>query len=377
MKSAILSLLVLFTSTFIFGQGNLLFNGGFEDISKKIKSGGTIELAEGWKSLDANADLFSKSAKEENYSVPKNLYGDAQPNSGEAYAGIISWSAKDAEPRTYLQSETRYPLVEGKVYCVKMHLMLGILSKYATNNIGIYISQKPITMEEIAKGEIQPQIIHSQNKIMDEQFEWTAVCGSFIAEGKERYITIGNFAQTSKTLSEKMKRPRGFTGQQTRSTSYYYMDDVSVINMAGLDDCDCEKAPDGNAMQVKYSKNVSTEKELDVNEAIELTKVYFEDLKSEISPRAMVDVEKVAEMIKTKPELKIQIKGHTDPVEQAKSSGDVSLLRAQTIKEKLVELGVNENKLQVLGMKDFDPATDDSTVTGQAQNRRVVFDILD
>jgi len=91
----------------------------------------------------------------------------------------------------------------------------------------------------------------------------------------------------------------------------------------------------------------------------------------------MVDVEKVAAMIKNNPDLKIQIKGHTDPVEQAKSTGDVSLLRAQTIKEKLVELGVNANKLQVLGMKDFDPATDDTSVTGQAQNRRVVFDILD
>ncbi len=377
MKSLVLTTTLIAAAIIGFGQGNIVENPGFEDLDKKIKSGGMIQLAMGWSSIGENADVFNRNAKSEEYAVPANLYGEAEPNSGDGYAGIVTWSSKDAEPRTFLQAELRYPMQETKVYCVKMHVMLSMLAKYGSNNIGIYVSQKPITMEQIEAGEIQPQIIHSQNQIWSEQFEWSAICGSFIAEGKEKYLTIGNFGSTAETQTEKMKRPRGVTGQQTRTTAYYYIDDVSVINMAGLDECDCEKAPDGNSMQVKYSKEVSTEADIDGPEQIEMTKVYFEEMSSDISPRAMVDVEKVAAMIKNNPDLKIQIKGHTDPVEQAKSTGDVSLLRAQTIKEKLVELGVNANKLQVLGMKDFDPATDDTSVTGQAQNRRVVFDILD
>lgn len=377
MKSFIVSAMLVASTSLLFAQGNVIENPGFEDLDKKIKSGGAIELAIGWKSLGTNADIFSRNAKADEFSVPTNLYGEAEPNSGDAYAGIVTWSSKDAEPRTFLQAEMRFPMQEEKVYCVKMHIMLSLLAKYASNNIGIYISEKPLTEEEIESGEIVPQIIHSQNKVWEEQFEWTAICGSYIAKGKERYITIGNFGATSATQTEKIKRPRGVTGQQTRTTAYYYIDDVSVINMAGLESCDCERAPDGNTMQVKYSKEISTEVEIDVNAEIELTKIYFEEMSSDISARAMMDVEKVAAMIKENPELKIQIKGHTDPVEEAKADGDISILRAQTVKEKLIELGANPNKLQVLGMKDFDPATDDTSVTGQAQNRRVVFDILD
>ena len=378
MKSRLLTVVLFAASLGLFAQGNLVDNGSFEYIDKKVKGPGTIELAEGWTSIGGTeADLFTPESKDDNYSVPNNLYGQADASDGSAYAGGVFYASKDAEPRTYLQNELMYPLQEGKVYCVKMHLMLGMLSKYESNNIGIYVSDKPLTEEEIQSGEIEPHIIHSQNKIWNEQFEWTPICGTFISKGKEKYITIGNFAPTSKTEEEKMKRPRGVTGQQTRSSAYYYIDDVSVINMAGEVDCDCEKAPDGSSMQVKYTTNVSTDVDLDPAEEIEITKIYFGELSSDISERAMVDVEKVAEMIKQKPELKIQIKGHTDPVEQAKAQGDVSLLRAQAIKEKLVELGANPNKLQVIGMKDFDPATDDSSVAGQAQNRRVVFDILD
>lgn len=377
MKSNILTSLFITASLGLFAQGNIVENYGFEDVEKKIKGPGMISLATGWSSLDQAADIFHREAKDENYKVPTNLYGDAEPNSGDGYAGIVTYSAKDAEPRTFLTTELRFPMQEGKAYCVKMHLMLSMLAKYASNNIGIYISEKPITMADIEEGKIQPQIIHSQNPIWSEQFEWTAVCGNYISKGKERYITIGNFGKTADTQTEKVKRPKGTTGQQTRSTAYYYIDDVSVINMAGLDDCDCEKAPDGNSMQVKYSTNVSSEVELDASAEIELTKIYFNELNSDISERAMVDVEKVAALIKANPDLKIIIKGHTDPVEQAKATGDVSLLRAQTIKEKLVELGANPNKLQVQGMKDFDTATKDVSITGQAQNRRVVFDILD
>jgi outer membrane protein OmpA-like peptidoglycan-associated protein len=378
MKSILTTAFIFVMGFSLFAQRNHVENPDFEFLEKKIKGAGGLEHAFGWSAVGPNyADIFNAKAKDEAYQVPLNVYGDAEPLSGETYAGFVTYSAKDAEPRTFLQNELKYTLEEGKVYCVKMNIMLSMLTKYASNNIGIYISQKPLKMEEIESGEIQPQIIHSQNQIWTEQFEWSAICGSFIAEGKERYITIGNFGSTAETQIEKIKRPRGVTGQQTRSTAYYYIDDVSVINMAGLDDCDCEKAPDGNSMQVKYSKEVSTDADIDGPEQIEMTKVYFEEMSSDISSRAMVDVEKVAAMIKNNPDLKIQIKGHTDPVEQAKSSGDISLLRAQTIKEKLVELGVNTNKLQVLGMKDFDPATDDTSVTGQAQNRRVVFDILD
>ena len=142
--------------------------------------------------------------------------GDTDPLDGKNYAGIMIYSYKDEAPRQYLQAKLTEKMVEEKVYCVKMNVMLSMLSKYSSNNIGIYISAKPLTAEEIAAQNIQPQIIHSQNRIFEEQFDWEAICQTYIADGGEEYITIGNFGTADATQNEKVKKPKGFTGMQAR-----------------------------------------------------------------------------------------------------------------------------------------------------------------
>ena len=87
-----------------FAQGNLVQNGSFESVSKKIKEQGSIVYAYPWNSgTEAKADLFNPKSKGEDWGVPMNLYGDGAPKDGEGYAGIVMYSYKDAEPKTYLQ----------------------------------------------------------------------------------------------------------------------------------------------------------------------------------------------------------------------------------------------------------------------------------
>ncbi|MEX2595436.1 MAG: OmpA family protein, partial [Salibacteraceae bacterium] len=164
-------------------------------------------------------------------------------------------------------------------------------------------------------------------------------------------------------------------GQQVRG-AYYYIDDVSVINMAGLDECKCELDASGSALQVVYSKEVSSDMEVDVTEDIEMTRIYFDAMSSAINEKAMKDVKKVASMLENNPSYKIKITGHTDPIEEVKVTGDVSLQRAEAVRDALIENGAYEKKLLVVGVQDFEPSTDDASVSGQAQNRRVVFEVI-
>lgn len=357
-------------------QGNMIENGSFESVNKKIKGGGWVEYTTGWSSpTDAKADIFSSNAKADDYKTPINMYGDTDPLEGSNYAGLIMYSYKDAEPRQYLQAQLTEKMKEDKVYCVKMNVMLSMLSKYSCNNLGIYISKKPLTPEEIEAYNIQPQIIHSQNRIFSEQFDWEPICQTYIADGGEEYITIGNFATEEDTQNEKIKKPKGITGTQARS-AYYYIDDVSVMNMAGVESCECELDAGGNAINVVYSVETSTEMELDVTEDIERTRIYFDDGSDLVGELAMADIIKVAELLKEHPKYKVKVVGHTDPVEEAKASGNISLNRANAVKNALVENGVNEGKLLVVGVQDFEPITSDATAAGQAQNRRVMFNVI-
>ena len=78
-------------------------------------------------------DLFSKK-KESPIGVPLNLYGKEHAKDGDNYAGIVAYSYNNKQPRTYLQSKLMKPLTGGIDYCVKFHLSLSDLSKYAIDN---------------------------------------------------------------------------------------------------------------------------------------------------------------------------------------------------------------------------------------------------
>lgn len=376
MKNLLVATLLSAATLMSFAQGNMINNGSFESVSKKIKSGGMIEYATGWTSpTDSKADVFSANAKSDEYKTPANVYGDTDPLEGQNYAGIYMYSYKDETPRQYLQAQLTEKMKEDKVYCVKMNVMLSMLSKYSSNNIGIYISKKPLTPEDIEAYNIEPQIMHSQNRIFDEQFDWEPICQTYIADGGEEYITIGNFGPSDATENEKMKKPKGITGTQARG-AYYYIDDVSVMNMAGVEECNCELDAGGNAINVVYSVETSTDMDVDVSEDIERTRVYFDDGSDVISELAMADIIKIADLLKEHPKYKVKVVGHTDPVEEAKSTGNVSLNRANAVKSALVENGVSEGKLLVVGVQDFEPITSDATAAGQAQNRRVMFTVI-
>ena len=376
MKKIVSGLIALTFSLGTMAQGNMIQNGSFESVSKKIKEAGSIDLAYPWTAAtEQKPDIFHTKSKGEDWSNPVNKFGDADPKEGSGYAGIVIYSYKDENPRSYLQIKLSSTLEEEKVYCVKMNVMLAMLSKYSSNNIGIHLSPKPVDIEALNANAITPQIIHSQNRIFEEMFDWEEICQTFIAKGGERYLTIGNFGATAETTVEKVKKPKGITGQQVR-TSYYYIDEVSVMNMAGVESCDCETDGAGESLNVVYSSERSSEMEVDATEDIEMSRVYFTELSSELTDDAMTTVTKVAELLKSHPTYKVQIIGHTDPVEEVKVTGEVSLNRATLVETKLIELGAYEKKIMVTGVQDFDPATSDASSAGQAQNRRVQFKVI-
>ena len=71
---------------------------------------------------------------------------------------------------------------------------------------------------------VTPQVYNTL-QLLNDTVNWMKIEGSFIATGNEKYITIGNFFPDS--LSD-----IGFFGTPTSWGAYYYIDDVSVIDMS-------------------------------------------------------------------------------------------------------------------------------------------------
>lgn len=223
------------TSFNVFSQ-NLVPNGSFEIYSQcpdpatvDPMPDNMIDLATGWSNPTGwSPDYFNACVPYtpfELYSVPENLWGFQNARTGNAYAGLVS-AQITANAREYIQTELTAPLVAGKQYLVTFYVSLSHICTYASNNIGAYFSNTPVSVAHSWVLPYTPQISNNPftNPLTD-TLGWTEVSGVFTAQGGEKYMTIGNFnddASTDTTHKPVLPSP-WWTG------SYHYIDDVSVV----------------------------------------------------------------------------------------------------------------------------------------------------
>ena len=241
MKNTLLIALAL-TSTFSFAQTNLVPNPNFDILGKKVKFLNSIAEATPWVSPTLMvADLYNPKSKNPFISIPKNDYGEEKPMEGTSYVGIYAYSYKNKEPRSYLQVKLTEKMKAGEEYCVKYHVSLADLSKYATNHLAAALTVKAVTANnsDILKFDDENVIESTRLKIYDQQYYWTPICGIYKAKGGEEYLTLGNFTEDEKLKTLKVKRPRGFNKPQ-KYTAYYYVDNVSVTPVAEAEKCNCD-----------------------------------------------------------------------------------------------------------------------------------------
>lgn len=219
----LLTLLVILTNNCI-GQ-NLLLNSSFEDTIQCPYFPSQIDKALHWfqPSINSNSsDLFNSCSTRANVGVPNNFSGIQSPRTGSGYAGIY-FNVDTVNIREYIEGQLISPLQEGKIYCVSFYVSLADTSSKAISNAGAYLSQDSLLYNGYQTiNTVIPQIQNSVTNFLNSKTEWMKVSGYFIANGGERFITIGNFNIPSNTPVQNVLGG-GYP------SSYYYIDDVSVI----------------------------------------------------------------------------------------------------------------------------------------------------
>jgi outer membrane protein OmpA-like peptidoglycan-associated protein len=73
------------------------------------------------------------------------------------------------------------------------------------------------------------------------------------------------------------------------------------------------------------------------------------------------------------PTVRVVITGHTDNVGSQKFNQDLSLKRAQAVKNWLVKKGIKSNRMRTVGRGLNEPVASNETEEGRAENRRMEF----
>ncbi len=233
------------------GQPNIIFNGNFNKLDTCINGVlATQNIAYwGWYSF-SSGDIYTPYDSSINCFlsgfdlVPNNHLGFQNPVSGENYGGTETYNL--GEFRDYLSGTLNESLNPGKVYCGSVYVSLTDTSGSACNDYGLaFTNTLPIGNWGQLLDQITPQIANnpSTNPLTD-KINWTQIKGSFIADGTEQYVTMGNFKSKANSDTVKFNFNTFYP-----SSSYYYLDDVSLIELKALHSNDTLVCPQPNFNQ--------------------------------------------------------------------------------------------------------------------------------
>jgi outer membrane protein OmpA-like peptidoglycan-associated protein len=101
-----------------------------------------------------------------------------------------------------------------------------------------------------------------------------------------------------------------------------------------------------------------------------LPNVEFESGSATMTAGADSTIDMLATSMKNNPSSRIRLEGFTDREGRAHVNSPLSLNRANVVKEKLVDKGIDGSRIETVGRQDRDPVGDNASEEGRRQNRR-------
>jgi OOP family OmpA-OmpF porin len=104
--------------------------------------------------------------------------------------------------------------------------------------------------------------------------------------------------------------------------------------------------------------------------------VNFASGSAELLPESIDVLLELAFTLQESPSRRIEVRGHTDATGDPALNLDLSQRRAQAVRDKLIEMGIEPSRITAVGYGQDFPIADNGTREGRAKNRRVeVFNL--
>lgn len=107
-----------------------------------------------------------------------------------------------------------------------------------------------------------------------------------------------------------------------------------------------------------------------------LRNVFFDLDKYELQPKSYVELDKLVQLLKENPTLKVELIGHTDNQGSKSYNQTLSENRAKAVVAYLTSKGIANDRMKPKGMGDTQPISTNATEEGRALNRRTELKIV-
>ena len=95
-----------------------------------------------------------------------------------------------------------------------------------------------------------------------------------------------------------------------------------------------------------------------------------------LHPDSTPVIDEAAKVLREYPAVRMEISGHTSSEGAEKKNQKLSLARAESVKQALVDRGIEESRITTQGYGSLRPIAVNSTKAGRAQNRRIEFRVI-
>lgn len=126
-------------------------------------------------------------------------------------------------------------------------------------------------------------------------------------------------------------------------------------------------------VRLAVGKEINPFREILTEEKFITHAINFDIDKATIIPECMDYVRRLALLLAEHPAIRLEIDGHADNSGSQEANLKLSLTRANEVKKQLVNMGVDEYRLQTKGFGDTKPLKPNTTPQGKGINRRVEF----
>ena len=104
--------------------------------------------------------------------------------------------------------------------------------------------------------------------------------------------------------------------------------------------------------------------------------IYFATGQSDILPQSYNALQQLLQTLHDNPEMRIELRGHTDDQGTASFNMKLSEARAAAVANYLIGKGIDAQRLTTLGFGESKPVESNAKPEGRSRNRRVEYRVL-
>lgn len=177
--------------------GNYVSNGSFESLNSFSVSG-YYQAVESWQSIDTNKYAYYLVTEIPPIANAPYVQGYQFARTGKNYvlSSPLCYNCVYSVSRGYPRNRLKKQLKANTSYCVKFYLNCANSMVLATDSYAAYFGDNGIDSIKYCSSPITyltPQVQNLPGNYITDTLGWTAVTGTFIATGTEKYMVLGNF----------------------------------------------------------------------------------------------------------------------------------------------------------------------------------------